>query len=53
MTQHSPLAHRRRALIVDDELIGAIGLKADMPTLGFDVCNLATKPTSGWERRAT
>jgi DNA-binding NarL/FixJ family response regulator len=42
MTQHSPLAHRRRALIVDDELMVAIGLKADMQALGFDVCDVAT-----------
>ena len=42
MTQHSPLAHRRRAMIVDDELMVAIGLKTDMQALGFDVCDLAT-----------
>ena len=42
MTQHSPRAHPRRALIVDDELMVAIGLKADMRALGFDVCDLAT-----------
>ena len=42
MTQHFPLAHRRRALIVDDELMVAIDLKADMQALGFDVCDLAT-----------
>ena len=42
MTQHSPRAHPRRALIVDDELMVAIGLKADMQALGFDVCDLAT-----------
>ena len=48
MTQHSPLAHRRRhALIVDDELMVAIRLKADMQALGFDVCDLATNRQAG------
>ena len=42
MTQPSPLLHSRRALIVDDELMVAIGLKADMQALGFDACDLAT-----------
>jgi CheY-like chemotaxis protein len=42
MTQPSLLSHHRRALIVDDELVVAIGLKADMQALGFDVCDLAT-----------
>ena len=43
MTQPCPLAHRRRALIVDNELTAAIGLKADMQACGFDICDLATK----------
>ena len=48
MTQHSPLAHRRRhALIVDDELMVAIRLKANMQALGFDVCDLATNRQAG------
>jgi CheY-like chemotaxis protein len=42
MTQPFPLSHRRRALIVDDELMAAIGLKADLQACGFDVCDLAT-----------
>ena len=42
MTQPSLLSHPRRALIVDDELVVAIGLKADMQALGFDVCDLAS-----------
>jgi DNA-binding NarL/FixJ family response regulator len=41
MTQHFPLV-RRRALIVDDELMVAIGLKAHMQVLGFEMCDLAT-----------
>jgi CheY-like chemotaxis protein len=32
---------RRRALIVEDEPLVAIGLEADMHKLGFDVCDLA------------
>ena len=39
MTQHSP-AHRR-ALIVEDEFMFAMGLVADMHALGFDTCDLA------------
>ena len=31
----------RRALIVDDEIIFAINLEADMHELGFDICDLA------------
>jgi hypothetical protein len=31
----------RRALIVDDEIIFAINLEADMHALGFDICDLA------------
>ncbi len=42
MTQPSPLPHSRRVLIVDDELMAAIGLKAHMQALGFAVCDLAT-----------
>jgi hypothetical protein len=33
---------RRRALIVDDEIIFAINLEADMRELGFDLCDLAS-----------
>ena len=39
MTQHLP-AHRR-ALIVEDEFMFAMGLAADMHALGFDTCDLA------------
>jgi CheY-like chemotaxis protein len=39
MTQSSP-AHRR-ALIVEDEPLFAMGLAADMQALGFDTCDLA------------
>lgn len=35
------IAHRRRALIVEDETLFAIGLEEDMHELGFDVCDLA------------
>ena len=42
MTQPFPLSHRRRALIVDDELMAAVPLKADLQVCGFDVCDLAT-----------
>ena len=38
---HSPVSERRRALIVDDEIIFAINLEADMHALGFDICDLA------------
>jgi CheY-like chemotaxis protein len=40
MTQALSPAHRR-ALIVEDEPLLAIGLEADMHELGFDVCDLA------------
>jgi two-component system, response regulator PdtaR len=40
MAQHLPPQHRR-ALIVDDEIIFAINLEADMRVLGFDICDLA------------
>jgi DNA-binding NarL/FixJ family response regulator len=40
MAQRSSLQHRR-ALIVDDEIIFAINLEADMRALGFDICDLA------------
>jgi CheY-like chemotaxis protein len=40
VAQHSPLQHRR-ALIVDDEIVFAINLEADMHALGFDICDLA------------
>jgi two-component system cell cycle sensor histidine kinase/response regulator CckA len=39
MAQHWP-AHRR-ALIVEDETMFAMGLVADMYALGFDTCDLA------------
>ena len=32
---------RRRALIVDDEIMFALNLEADMRELGFDICDLA------------
>ena len=32
---------QRRALIVDDEVIFALNMEADMQELGFDVCDLA------------
>jgi CheY-like chemotaxis protein len=37
MAQRSP-PHRRRALIVEDEIYFAINLEADMHALGFDIC---------------
>jgi AmiR/NasT family two-component response regulator len=40
MAQHLSPQHRR-ALIVDDEIIFAINLEADMRALGFDICDLA------------
>jgi len=40
MAQSSPL-QRRRALIVDDEIMFALNLEADMRELGFDMCDLA------------
>jgi two-component system, response regulator PdtaR len=33
--------HRRRALIVEDEIMIALDLEAAMSALGFDVCGLA------------
>src|SRR5215831_19550957 len=41
---HDPTfpARRRRALIVDDETSFGISLEADMHTLGYEVCDLAT-----------
>ena len=39
MARRSP-AHRR-ALIVEDEIMIAMGLEADMHLLGFDICDLA------------
>jgi len=35
------LAWHRRALIVEDETMFAMGLVADMSALGFDTCDLA------------
>jgi DNA-binding NarL/FixJ family response regulator len=35
------VTEQRRALIVDDEIIFAINLEADMHALGFDICDLA------------
>jgi DNA-binding response OmpR family regulator len=40
MAQRSP-PHRGRALIVEDEILFAINLEADMHALGFDICDLA------------
>jgi DNA-binding NarL/FixJ family response regulator len=40
MTQSSSPA-RRRALIVEDEILIALDLEAEMHALGFDVCGLA------------
>jgi DNA-binding NarL/FixJ family response regulator len=40
MAQRSPPQHRR-ALIVDDEIMFALNLEADMHELGFDICDLA------------
>ena len=42
MAQHPLRPHRRRALIVDDEMSFGIRLEADMHALGYDVCDLAT-----------
>jgi CheY-like chemotaxis protein len=39
MAQRSP--PHRRVLIVEDEIMVALGLEADMRSLGFDVCDLA------------
>jgi DNA-binding response OmpR family regulator len=41
MGQHSP-SHRRRALIVEDELMIALDLEGAMSALGFDICGLAS-----------
>ncbi|MGH6735317.1 MAG: response regulator [Methyloceanibacter sp.] len=41
MVHHSPPNHRV-ALIVDDEIAFAIGLKGALRALGFDICDLAT-----------
>jgi CheY-like chemotaxis protein len=41
MAQRSSPPHHRRALIVDDEFWIAMGLEAEMHTLGFDICDLA------------
>ena len=40
MAQRSP-PHRGRALIVDDEIVFALNLEADLHALGFDICDLA------------
>jgi len=37
----TPTPPPRRALIVEDEILFAIGLEADMRALGFDSCDLA------------
>jgi hypothetical protein len=42
MTQRSP--PRRRALIVEDEPMIALGLEAEMHALGFGICELAADP---------
>ncbi len=34
-------SRRKRALIVEDEILFAISLQADMNALGFDICDLA------------
>jgi two-component system, response regulator PdtaR len=39
MAQASP--QTRRALIVEDEILIALGLEAEMNALGFDLCELA------------
>ena len=41
MAHHPSPPEHRRALIVDDEIIFAINLEADMRELGFDICDLA------------
>jgi DNA-binding NarL/FixJ family response regulator len=38
---NNSIPHRRRALIVDDEIWFAISLQADMRELGYDICDLA------------
>lgn len=47
IAQHSYL--QRRALIVEDETLFAIGLEADMHELGFDVCDLAANGYQAFE----
>ncbi len=47
MAQRSP-PHRRRALIVEDEIMIALDLEADMHALGFDICDVA--PNGGKAR---
>ena len=47
IAQHSHL--QRRALIVEDETLFAIGLEADMHELGFDVCDLAANGHQAFE----
>jgi DNA-binding NarL/FixJ family response regulator len=41
MAQHSP-PRRRRALIVEDELMIALDLEGAMSAIGFDICGLAS-----------
>jgi DNA-binding response OmpR family regulator len=41
MAERSPPARSRRALIVDDDPMIAIGLEKQMHELGFDTCDLA------------
>ena len=41
MTSCSSPSRRPRALIVEDEVLIALGLEADLNELGFDVCGLA------------
>jgi two-component system, response regulator PdtaR len=41
MAQHSP-PRRRRALIVEDDLMIALDLEGAMSGLGFDICGLAS-----------
>ena len=43
MTQRSP-ALKRRALIVEDEILIATALADDMRWLGFQTCDLAQMP---------
>jgi two-component system, response regulator PdtaR len=41
MAQRPPPPHQTRALIVEDEIMVALGLEAEMRALGFDTCDLA------------
>jgi DNA-binding response OmpR family regulator len=41
MDQLSPIPRRRRALIVEDEIMIALDLEATMSRLGFETCDLA------------